>query len=262
MSRGELQVLFRGVYALEPALAPHALEHAAVLACGPSAVLSHRSAAHLYELLSYPAPPGPIDVTVVGGHARPHPGIRAHRTASLRPHELRERSGIRVTAPPRTLIDLAAVCHRDELERAVGEAFALRLTNRSQLLRVAEAAGRRRGAARLRHLLVGAGPALTRSHPERVLLRAIRAAGLPEPETNARVGGWEVDFLWRDARLVVEVDGYSTHSSPRAFERDRRKDAEVAELGLVVQRFTADRVRDETDYVVGWVAARLVAVRG
>ena len=175
-----------------------------MLACGPSAVLSHRSAAHLYELLSYPAPPGPIDVTVVGGHARPHPGSepterpRCGRTSSASAH------GIPVTAPPRTLIDLAGVCHRDEFERAVAEAFALRLTNLPSCgRRGSRPATWRRTVA---HLLAGAGPALTRSEPERRLLRAIRDAGLPEPETNVMVGRWEVDFLWRDARLAVEVD--------------------------------------------------------
>ena len=71
------------------------------------------------------------------------------------------------------------------------------------------------------------------------------------------VGRWEVDFLWRDAGLAVEVDAYSTHSSPRAFERDRRKDADLAARGLVVQRFSADRLRDELEYVLAWIAARL-----
>ena len=105
--------------------------------------------------------------------------------------------------------------------------------------------------------LLDHGPRLSRSPPERRLLRAIRDAGLPEPETNVMVGRWEVDFLWRDAGLAVEVDAYSTHSSPRAFERDRRKDADLAARGLMVQRFSADRVRDELEYVLAWIAARL-----
>src|SRR4051794_38226679 len=91
VGRGELRALFRGVYALDPALAPRALEHAAVLASGPSALLSHRSAAYIYELLPYPAHAVPIDVTVVGDHARPHSGVRAHKTTSLGRHERRVR---------------------------------------------------------------------------------------------------------------------------------------------------------------------------
>jgi very-short-patch-repair endonuclease len=112
---------------------------------------------------------------------------------------------------------------------------------------------------RLAALLDASPPARTRSRPERLLLDAIRRAGLPEPETNVKIGRWEVDFLWRDPGLVVEVDAYSTHSSPRAFERDRRKDAELTTLGLTVQRFSADTVRDDVSSVIAWIAARRAA---
>lgn len=237
--RAELRPLFRGAYLVGPVLTTLARETAAVLVCGPSAVLSHRFATWLYGLLSRPAADAPIDVTVLSSHPRRHPGIRVRRTRSLMPHEIRRRSNIPVTAPPRTLIDLASCTGPSELEMAVAEAFARGLTNRAQLLRALERAGRRRGSTALRRLLDAPhGPARTRSKPERKLLALIRAHGLPEPETNVRVGRWEVDFLWRDARLVVEVDAYSTHSSPRAFERDRRKTAELEEMGLSVHRVT------------------------
>jgi very-short-patch-repair endonuclease len=90
-----------------------------------------------------------------------------------------------------------------------------------------------------------------------LLLAAIRAADLLDPECNVRVAGWEVDFLWRAQGLVVEVDAYSTHSSPRAFERDRRKDAELFALGLTVRRFTANQVRRERDAVIAWIREAL-----
>ena len=106
-------------------------------------------------------------------------------------------------------------------------------------------------------VLAGGGPHRTRSTPERALLAAIAAAGLPAPETNLPIGRWEVDFLWRAERLVVEVDAYSTHSSPRAFERDRRKDAELRGRGLTVQRFTAERIREDLASVLSWIEARL-----
>jgi len=217
LSRGELQALFRAVDAVGPTVAEPGREHAAVLACGSGAVLSHRSAAYLYGLLPYPDRPSAIDITVAGDHRR------------------------------------GRACQADELERAVAEAFALRLTNRAHLLR----AGTRPGAGRLRRLLDGRPPARTRSDPERILLRGVRAARLPEPETNVKVGGWEVDFLWREVRLAVEVDAYSTHSSPRAFDRDRRKDADLAAAELTVQRFTVDHVRDEPDRVIAWITARV-----
>jgi very-short-patch-repair endonuclease len=169
----------------------------------------------------------------------------------LAPNDVRARWRIPVTSPLRTLIDLTGVCGNAELEAAVAEAFALRLTNRTQLVRAIAAARGRRGVGKLRALLeADRDPARTRSPPERVLLAAIRAAGLPEPEVNARVGRWEVDFLWRRAGLVVELDGYAAHSSPRAFERDRRKSAELEDLGLSVRRVSALQVRDQLELTV------------
>jgi very-short-patch-repair endonuclease len=218
--------------------------------CGQTAALSHRSSTELYEML--PRAGGPIHVTVPGPVRREHEGIVVHATSSLEHYEIRERHGIPVTSPIRTLVDLAATATDQELERAVAEAFALRLTTLPSLQRATAAYQGRRGVKRLRALL-DAEPRLTRSPPERSLLRAIRQAGLPEPETNVRIHGWEVDFLWRAAALVVEVDGYSAHSSPWAFERDRRKDAELATHGLTVQRFTAARVRSDLDSVIAWL---------
>ncbi len=250
VERGELSRLHRGVFRVGPIPLLYSKEVAAVLACGPNAVLSHRSAAVVYRLLGDEK--GPIHVTTIGPHRRGDSGIAIHKTSSLKRHEIRERHGIRITAPIRTLIDLSPTCPDLLLEQALAEAFALRLTNRAALLRGIEAAGPRRGVARLRRLL-DAEPRRTRSNPELILLRAIRGAGLPEPETNVKIGGWEVDFFWREAGLVVEVDAYSTHSSPWAFERDRRKDAELAAIGLGVQRFTADRVRHDLDFVLAWL---------
>ena len=101
----------------------------------------------------------------------------------------------------------------------------------------------RSGVRALRALLeAGHAPARTRSPPEERLLTLMRGAGLPEPEVNARLGPWEVDFLWRERRLVVEVDGYASHSSPQAFERDRRKTAELQDAGLLVHRVSAKMV--------------------
>ena len=253
VERGELNRLHRGVFLMGPCPLPHSAELAAVLACGSGAWLSHRSAVSLYEMLPYEEGSPPIHVTVAGGHRRGDPGIVVHETSSLRPYEVRERHGIPLTAPIRTLIDFAGICPAPELERAVAEAFALGLTNRAAVLRAVDMVRGRRGVARLIALLEGRPPARTRSAPERRLLQAIRGANLPEPETNTKVDRWEVDLLWRSAGLVVEVDGYSAHSSPRAFERDRRKDAELTALGLTVQRFTAEVVRSDLAFVVAWI---------
>jgi very-short-patch-repair endonuclease len=258
MTRGELRRLHRGVYLVGPVPPPHALEIAAVLACGPGALLSHRSAAYLYRLLPYPAQPGPVHVTVPGRHVAGDSGLRIHNTAELPRHEIRERDEIPVTAPTRTLVDLAGLCTADELEAAVAEAFALRLTNREALLREIGSRPGRRGIARLRTLVEGNRlPARTRSAPERKLLKLLRAADIAEPRVNVRIGRWEVDFYWPDHRLVVEVDAYATHSSPRAFERDRRKGAELARLGLLVHRVTRRQIDESPKTAVREIRAFL-----
>ena len=256
VQRGALRRSHRGVYFVGPLTARLAREMAAVLACGPSAAVSHRSAADLLKLLPYPAAPGPVHVTVPNGHRAGSKGIITHESNAVAHYEIREAHGIPVTSPNRTLIDLAVDCTDQELEMAVAEAFALRLTNRSVLLKAVKAR-RRPGVRRVRELLEGDDPKRTRSAPERRLLSLIRGAGLPEPRTNFRIGPWEVDFYWPAQGLVVEVDAYSTHSSPRAFERDRRKDAALADRGLTVQRATANQIRDEPELTVGRIRRNL-----
>lgn len=254
--RGALLRLHRGVYLVGVLALPHSHELAAVLACGPSAALSHASAAHLYGLLPYPARQVPLHVTVPRGHLAGDDAIVVHETKALLAHEVREREGIRVTAPIRTIVDLAARCSPELLEAAVAEAFALRLVNRNVLVRAARAARGRRGVARLR-VMLDDGPVRTRSTPERRLLKLIRATGMPQPLANYRIGPWEADLYWPDHGLVVEVDGYAAHSSPWAFERDRRKNAELEDRGLTVRRVSALQIRDEPDRTVTRIAHKL-----
>lgn len=93
----------------------------------------------------------------------------------------------------------------------------------------------------------------TTSELEERFLRLCDDHGIPRPETNARVEGIEVDFVWRDRRLVVEVDGYVDHRSPAAFERDRERDVNLATKGWRVMRFMYDQVTRRA----AWVAAAL-----
>ena len=163
-----------------------------------------------------------------------------------------------MTAPIRTLIDFAARADEDELERASPRPsrFAWSAAARSCASSTAPPPARNPlAAAAARGERTAAHP-LT---PERELLKLIRAAGLPEPEANVRVGGWEVNLLWRAERVIVEVDGYAAHSSPWAFERDRRKTAALQALGYVVLRVTPRQIADHPGRVVGWVERELWA---
>ena len=105
------------------------------------------------------------------------------------------------------------------------------------------------------------GPALTRSEAEARFLALVRAAALPEPETNARVGRYEVDFLWRDQGLAVEIDGWQFHSSRKRFEDDRARGAALVAVGLRVLHVTWRQLTDEREAVVARVAQALVSAR-
>lgn len=253
---GRLHPVHRGVYLVgHPAPPVGAREMAAVLACGPGAVISHRSAAGIHELLPDPARSREVEVSVPRDCGR-RPGIRAYRVSGFEAGERGVVGPIPVTSPFRTLLDLAAIEDRD-LEQALAEAQRRHFVQPGELLRRAHG---RHGAAALRRLIESpGGPAFTRSEAERRLLRLIRRAALPSPSTNARLHGYEVDFLWPAARLVVEVDGFAFHSSRAAFERDRARDAELAAAGYVVVRITWRRLTDRPEAVVARIAGVLAS---
>jgi very-short-patch-repair endonuclease len=240
-----LHRLHRGVYAVgHMALVPLAREMAAVLACGKGSAVSHRSAAVVWHLLAA-SDDTDIDVTVVAKGRGRRPGLRIHRSKRLSPRDVRHIRGLPVTAPWRTLVDLAETGTNRELERATHEALTRHLLNARRLRAELDRYRGRRGIGRLKKLLDDADPpSLTRSEAEERLLALIRAARLPAPEVNVRIHGHEVDFLWREQGLIVEVDGFQFHSSRAAFERDRRRDAELQAAGLRVLRVTWRQVVD------------------
>ena len=211
LATGRLHPLHRGVFALgHPVLAPHAREMAAVLATG--GVLSHRSAAALYALLPYD---GDVEVTTTRA-LRSRAGIVVHRTRSLPAEDVwTYKQVLLVASPTRTLAQLRQTCTPREVERAIEQAEIQRLIPRTTIT-----------------------PTITRSEAEERMLRLIRDGGLPQPEVNARVEGLEVDFLWRDESVIVEVDGFAFHGHQAAFERDRRRDAMLLARGYVVVRIT------------------------
>lgn len=253
---GWLVRVHRGVYVVGPLRAPHTSAMAAVLACGDGALLSHRPAAILWAL----CPPGAIapEVTVVGRDSRSRDGILVHRVHHLHRADARRREGIPVTSPARTLLDLAAIASGKELDRAIEEAQIRRLVTEHSLNEQFERHPRHRGTRALRQA-IRPEPSFTRSEAERRLLELIRAARLPAPKVNIRVAGHEVDVLWPDAKLVVEVDGYEFHSTRAAFERDRRRDGELQAAGYRVLRVTWRQLEDEPEALIAALARTLAA---
>ena len=210
MAAGRLHRLYRGVYAVgHTELSLEGRWIAAVFACGPNAVLSHGSAAHLWSLS--PKCPPYIHVTIPEAGSRAHrPGIVLHRSSNLTPRDVTSRRNIPVTAPERTRRDMGWAKER------------------------------------------------TRSDIERDFLRLIRRHGLPEPEVNAKLGLYEIDFLWRSEHVAVELDSYAYHSSRVSFESDRRRDRELQRRGFVILRFADSELGEGPDAIVASLQAHLI----
>jgi very-short-patch-repair endonuclease len=248
VKRGHLRAIHRGVYRVGPLVAVRAREMAAVLASGADACVSHQSAAVLWELLSPGSAPAAIAVIVRGRHRPVRPGIASHREPTLRADEVTHLEGIPITTAARTVLDLAGLTSSRQLERALARCKRKHPTAWDALPELLRRHPRHVGSRRLRAILgSGTTPALTRSEAEERLLALIRRGRLREPETNVRIHGFEVDFLWRAERLVVEVDGFAFHSSRRSFEGDRLRDGDLVGHGLRVARVTWHHLTNEPE---------------
>jgi very-short-patch-repair endonuclease len=243
---GWLTRLHRGVYRVGPLTGPLTREKAALLAFGPKAALSHRTAAAIWGLIGILAVL--VDVSVPGKQ-RDRKGVRVHRYRAL--DRVTTYEGCRITTPAATIADLAPTLNTRDLARVVEQAQVLRLATRAELIAVLP--GSRSPA--LKQAL--AQPRLTRSEAERRLLELIAKAGLPRPLTNVRIGRHEVDLHWPAQRLVVEVDGYAFHSTREAFERDRARDADLMALGQRVFRVTWRQIVDEPEALIARLAVAL-----
>jgi very-short-patch-repair endonuclease len=232
VDRGWFRPVHRGVCVVGPVAAPLAFEQAGLLACGEGSILGYASVAAMSRLARRPEL---VDV-IVRGSRRSHKGITLHRD-TVPPSDRTIRHGLAVTTVDRTLRDLAGVLTAEELDRVVNEALVQRLVTVQGLLASVERSPRRRGAARLRELLHD-HHGITRSEAERALKRLIRRSGIPEPRTNARVAGYEVDCHWSALALVVEVDSASVHGTPRSFQADRAKEAALVAAGQRLIRVT------------------------
>jgi hypothetical protein len=172
---------------------------------------------------------------------RRRPGIKIHRCPGLSRRDLRKHQGIWVTSPARTLLDCAPVLSDKRLARAVNDA---RLSGQLRFTALADVIGRfphHPGAKRLAPFTeIATAP--TRSEFEDAFLAFCERFDLPRPEINANVLGYEVDALFRDQKLIVELDGYQFHSSRASFERDRDRDASTLRGGYGTIRITWGRM--------------------
>lgn len=251
---GRLHALHRGVYAVGHSRVDTGGRWiAAVLACGSGALLSHRSAAALWDLA--PLPAGDIDVTARRRRARP--GIAMHG-ARVDPRDRTELDGIPVTAVARTLVDLAQVIDSRRLRRAFEQAERLQLLDLEAVSRLRERSRNRRGAKAVGRLLDERFDVPeTRSELERRFLDLCRGANIPPPAVNVQIEGLEVDMVWPQQQLVVELDGFAFHHTRAAFERDRARDAILQLAGYRVLRLTSRQLQTDPAAVAETVRALL-----
>jgi very-short-patch-repair endonuclease len=248
VSKGRLHPVAWGVYAVgTPHLTRYGRWMAAVLSCGPDAALSDGSAAALLEIR--PDRGGKIEVSVPVGVTRRPRGVVVHRRARRGPWEVTVHRGIPVTSPACTLVDLATRLGRRQLEAAVNEADKRDLIDPESLRFALDNLARRPGVAILRELLDRRTFRLTDSELERRFLPIARRVGLPPPETQENVNGFDVDFYWPDLGLVVETDGLRYHRTPAQQARDRLRDQTHLAAGATPLRFTHAQVRFEPDHV-------------
>ena len=255
---GYLHRIHRGVYLVgHTCISAQGRCLAGVLACGPGALLSHRSAAWLWGLDRY----GPVHLQVTVGGARHQaiPGVRVHRARHLTGGDRSLEQNIPVTSLPRTLLDYAATVSRDRLGRGIERAEELELLD---LRAVDELLGRtvgHPGHGRLRQALELYRPApFTRSGLERRFLDLVEEAGLPKPATGFNELGHELDVYWPEQGLVVELDLYETHGTREAFERDRLRQEDLLLEDIRMTRVTGPRLAREPERVIARVA-RLLA---
>jgi very-short-patch-repair endonuclease/predicted transcriptional regulator of viral defense system len=260
LTAGRLHPLHRGVYAVgHLVLSREARWMAAVLACGPGAVLSHHAAAALWRM---GAPSSRAIEVTTPRKSRSRGAIHRH-FAVLPVDEMTTERGIPVTIVPRTLFDLAAVSSVDVVEHALRESEYQRLHDRLSLPDLLDRYPRRRGSPIVRECLrrraeMPAGRA--RSWLEREFLPFLRHNGLPRPQLNVwlQVRGKriQIDCLW-PGRVIVELDGFAAHGTRTAFRADRLRDRKLRVAGYGVMRIAPEQLEDEPEEIAADLRALL-----
>lgn len=253
IERGWLHQIYRGVYVVGyRRIGRKGRWMAAVLACGPDAVLSHRAAGCLHGFLLPSL--NRIEVTRPRGSRARLAGIACHES-DLAADETTELDGIPVTSVFRTLFDLAGDLGPRQFERAWKEVEVKRLTDRVPMAVLLDRHRGKRGSAALRRLVLSKQPiAVTRSEFEERFLVVLDATDLPRPHFNVtrhlRGQFFEFDCLWEPQRLIAELDGGEVHNTDHAFQADRKRDRILLAEGYRTTRITWEQLRDEPAEVV------------
>ena len=253
LQRGHLHEIYLGVYVLGVRrVSRRGRWMAAVLAAGEGAMLSHRSAARLWGVM--PMASEWVDVTCPPSRVVQRKGIVGHVSA-IADDEQAVVDSIPATSVFRTIFDLAAVVELRELERALHEAEVQGLRDRVSLPMLLERYPRRRGARNLRAVLGSDEPVgWTRNDFEEAFLALIDAYGLPRPRMNAdlslRGRFFEVDALWEEQRVALELDSRGVHGTPKRFESDRQRDRILVAEGWRTMRITWLQLQEEPGAIV------------
>ncbi len=253
LRRGRLHPVHRGIYAVgHRRLSREGRLMAAVLACGPGAVLSHRSAAGVWGIIPHPLSL-PEVTRATGWRARD--GVVQHRSP-LPADELTAVNELPLTTVPRTVLDLASMVPRQRLENVLNEIEVLQLRDTLSIPDLLERYPGRPGSVALGEILGdrAAAKGVTRRELEERFAALLEGTDLPAPRRNADVAiagrFFEVDCLWPAQRLIVELDGRAVHGTDRAFERDRERDRLLLADGWRVVRITWRQLRDSAQSVV------------
>jgi predicted transcriptional regulator of viral defense system len=240
-----LQLVLPGVYAVGHCAASYESDlAAALLYAGPGAALSHTTAAHWLDLLD--KPPGAIHVSTPR-RCRSQPGVKVH---GRRSQERIWHRGFPVATVPQILLAVAATEPRRRLRKALANADYRNLLD-LQAIQLALGRGRS-GSEQLRQALAEHQPRLarTKSDLEVAFIELCESAGIPVPEVNQRVAGWEVDALFRDKRIAVELDGHGNHRSPAQVRRDRRKELDLRGAGFQPVRYSDEQLEHRQAEVI------------
>lgn len=249
--------MHRGVYLVGALPPPLANEQAALLACGDTASISHWSAASFWRFRRYPAAAYPW-VTVPKKRTLVRPRIVIRRS-DVDPRDLRKRNGLVLTSPPRTVLDCSILFTDEyELEAFVAEANFTGLARFTEIATQVRRNEGKHGLRPLRRVLdLPGGPRRTLSQGERAFLRLLRTERIEGWDTNSKVFGPRLDFVWPELRFAVELDGWDGHSDKVAFERDRLKIAKLQAIGVEIMPVTGKQLRMDYRGVVERLLAAL-----